>query len=680
MKLQILTSIMISLLFTTWVNAQEVKFGKVSKKEFQEKFYPQDTSANAAVLYKKRRTNYSYNSSTGWSLMTEVHERIKIYNQDGFENATKKIQIYTRGNSNGDESVGIKAYTYNLEGNKIVKTRLEQKNVFNEETKKNWDTYKFTMPNLKEGCIIEWKYLINSPYTNYIDDVICQYKIPIKYLDVKVQIPEFYEFKHLTNRYYPLPVVVTMVQKNYSFTEKSQMVRQGSVYNGTHKSKREYNNASINEFKYVLKTSNIPALTEEKYVNNIYNYQAKIDFEISAYKPKNGIAEHFNSTWENVTRSIYRNSYFGEQLNKKSHFKKDLATITAGKTSEDDIIISIFQFVKNKIKWNNVYSKYTSLDGVTDAYQKGVGNVAEINLTLIAMLREAGLSANPILVSTRTHGIAISPTKEGFNYVIAGVETRNGVTLLDATEKYSLPNVLPLRDLNWKGRLIRKDGSSKTVSLYPKKYSSKNIKLIANIDADGTLSGMLNTTLTNLNALQYREDKSNLAEDELMQQIESTNNGIEIDKFKLINKKNLSRPIIEIVKFNKENEADIIEDKIYISPLLFLTLQENPFKLKERLYPIDYGSPWKNEINISLQIPEGYTVDSKPKDISLVLPDNLGSYELNIKLKENTIQINSNTKLNSAILGANYYQKLKEFYKQAIDNQLEKIVLKHSQT
>jgi len=99
--------------------AQEVKFGKVSKNELEEKFYENDTSANAAVLYKKRRTSYEYDGSTGWRLITKVHERIKLYNKDGFENATKKVPIYSKGSKS--ESFGVKAYTYNLDGGKVEK-------------------------------------------------------------------------------------------------------------------------------------------------------------------------------------------------------------------------------------------------------------------------------------------------------------------------------------------------------------------------------------------------------------------------------------------------------------------------------------------------------------------------------------------------------------------------------
>jgi hypothetical protein len=47
---------------------------------------------------------------------------------------------------------------------------------------------------------------------------------------------------------------------------------------------------------------------------------------------------------------------------------------------------------------------------------------------------------------------------------------------------------------------------------------------------------------------------------------------------------------MEMLKFSRDNQVDIIGDKMYISPLLFLAVGENPFKQEERLYPSDYGS------------------------------------------------------------------------------------------
>ncbi len=665
MKIRISLLLITALFITSNITAQEVKFGKVTKKELEEKFYPNDTAADAAVLYKKRRTYYGYNSSNGWVVKTEVHERLKLYNKDGFENATKKIRLYTQGGN--DEKISIKAYTYNLEGGKIVKTKLEKNGIFREEVSENWISKNFTLPNLKDGSIIEWRYTITSPYNWSISDVICQYNIPIKYLDAKIQIPEYFVFKHLASRFYPITVNTSRVSKSYTFTYKTS--------DGPVREKSNTGEKRINENVHEITLKNIPALSKEPYVNNINNYRAKINFEITAYRPSNGTPKFYNSTWQDVTKTIYESQYFGDQLNKKNHYKDDLINITTGMTSQNEKVVAIFQFVKSKIKWNEEYGKYVSIGGIKKAYREGVGNVAEINLTLVSMLKEAGINANPILVSTRAHGIPLFPTKNGYNYVIAGVETQNGVTLLDATEKYSTINVLPLRALNWEGRLIREHGSSTTVSLYPNKYNTKKIILMGKIDSEGTLTGMLKTTYNNLNALQYRDNYASLAEDDLISKIENKNNAIEIEKIRLNNKNDLSKPVIEMVKFTRDNQVDIIGDKMYISPLLFLTTSENPFKQEERLFPIDYGSAWKNEISIVLQIPEGYTIASKPEKFSLALPKNLGSYFLKTEVTGNKINVTSQTKINAAIIGANHYKTLKELYEQVIEKQLEKIVL-----
>ncbi len=194
--------ISITLIFSFNLIAQDLKFGKVSKEELQEKFYPQDTSANAAVLFKNRETYYVYNQNMGWALHTRVHERIKIYNKNGFDAATKKVRLYTDKGEN--ENISIKAYTYNLENGKIEKTKLEKDDIFTEEISENWESRNFTLPNLKDGSVVEWEYTIDSPFYSYIDDVICQYEIPIKKLEVSIKVPEFLEFKVTPSAYYPI--------------------------------------------------------------------------------------------------------------------------------------------------------------------------------------------------------------------------------------------------------------------------------------------------------------------------------------------------------------------------------------------------------------------------------------------------------------------------------------------
>tara|TARA_R110002073_G_scaffold40547_5_gene115104 strand:+ start:219361 stop:221376 length:2016 start_codon:yes stop_codon:yes gene_type:complete len=666
-----LTFIIVSLLTIHLSDAQDLKFGKVSKKELEEKYYPSDSSANAAILYKKRRTTFEYSANEGWVLITKIHERIKIYNKEGYDWATKKISLYKDGE---DEKVSIKAYTFNLVGNKIEKIKLKNDEIFDEDVNKYWGRKKFTMPNLTENSIVEWEYTIRSPYYSRIDDMEFQYRIPVKYIDTQVTTPEYFVFKTQPQGYYPININQSKKPSTIIINSKSRAIGDGKT-----PSRTTFSQDKIDFMSNVTQcvVNDIPALKEEPYTNNINNYKTLLKFEISAYKPQNGIPKFYNTTWEDVTKTIYDSPNFGIQLNRSSFFKDDLETLVNSSTGANEKVIKIFQFVKNKIKWDNYRGKYTD-KGIRRAYNDGIGNVAEINLTLVAMLREAGITANPVLVSTRDNGIPLAPTTEGFNYVIAGVELNNELFLLDATEKYSLPNVLPLRDLNWQGRMVYEDGKSKSVNLFPNTFSSKKAFLSIKLNSDGLIEGFSRNAYSNLIALNYRNNYNSVADQDLIGKFEKDNQNIEITDFKVVNDEEIDKPLSYTMAFESDNQVEKIGDKMYFSPLVHLAKKENPFKLEERSYPVDFGAPWEERYTISIEIPEGYQVESLPESAGYSLPDNLGFYKFVCQIKGTEIQVLSIAQIGTAIVSSPYYQALKEFYKEMIDKQLEKVVLSKS--
>ena len=328
----------------------------------------------------------------------------------------------------------------------------------------------------------------------------------------------------------------------------------------------------------------------------------------------------------------------------------------------------IFNFVKSKVKWNGYYEKYTS-KGVRKAYKEQTGNVAEINLMLTSMLRYAGLTSNPVLVSTRRNGIPIFPTREGYNYVISCIETNNGVVLLDASNEYSTPNILPIRTLNWEGRIIRKDGSSSLINLYPAKKSVSAVSMMVNLDDEGTLEGGVRTSRTDHGAMSYRTRYLETDKDQFLEDLENRYGGIEITDFNVKNAKDLYKPILESYKFTTESQADIIGDKIYFSPLFFFKSEENPFKLEKREFPVDFVYPSKSTYRIIVNLPEGFAIESIPESSAVSLPDNLGVFKFNITGAGSKIQLMMDSEINVPVVSPVYYDTLKEFFKQMIDKE-----------
>jgi hypothetical protein len=335
----------------------------------------------------------------------------------------------------------------------------------------------------------------------------------------------------------------------------------------------------------------------------------------------------------------------------------------------------ILNHVKSNVKWDKFYG-YSCDKGVRKAYQEKSGNVAEINLMLTAMLRYAGLTANPVLVSTRSNGIALFPNRTAYNYVIAAVETETGNILLDATDRFSVPNVLPMRALNWYGRLIRKDGSSDQVELMPKKPSSDIVFMNYSIDADGKISGKAKRQCSDYNAMLFREKISGQKEDAYLEKLENDNNKIEISEYSRTNEKELLLPTTETYSFTGSNLCERIGEKIYLSPMLFFADEKNPFNQETREYPVDFGFPFVDKYNITIKIPDGFSVESLPVPAAMNMEDNLGTFKFNIGVNENSLQMSVSHQINEAIVATSQYEMLKEFYKGLIAKETEKIVLK----
>jgi hypothetical protein len=653
--------------------AQNFKYGKVSEDDFKTFSTPSDPSDNATVIYKSQDIKFDYRQGPGFVQINEVHERIIIHNKEGFNWATKKIKLYNRSNSNSESLQDLKGYTYNFEGGKIEKEKLKKNGVFEEIANKYWKYSTFTMPNIKEGSIIEYVYEIASPYLQ-IDDIEFQYSIPINQFDLTIKTPEYFIYNKLTNPRASYSPRLETIKKNrtISIRNNERKVVDFSISNTSKLSKSE-----LKLFENIItsNSSNIPALKEEPLVDNIDNYRSKLILELTAIKYPNEPYKSLSSNWDDVTKTIYKDEDFGEQLDKTSYFEDDLNAVISGETDDIKKTHLIYNFVKSKVKWNGFYG-FTTENGVRKAYKEGVGNTADINIMLISMLRSAGIRANPVLVSTKNNGIPLFPTRQGFNYVVCLIENADFNSFLDATERYSTFNILPTRTLNWQGRVIRENGSSTWIDLLATTVSNESTSLNVKINPDLTIEGKVRDYMTDYLAQDYRNKFANISEDDHIKYLESNNGEIVIENVEFKNNNNPLEPIQLTYEYQLSEGIEEIGDKLYFSPMLFLASTENPFTQETRKYPIAFNYPVASKYIINIMLPEGYIVDTLP--ISEASEFNTGSGKFSYIIKENGnyLQLTVNLDLNMTLILPKNYESFKKFNKQMIEKQTEKVVLK----
>ena len=670
MRLTLITIALFSLCLTTY--GQSIKFGKVSKAELQEKSNSLYPEAPATVLYREYNTYYEYKQGVGFTLYTEVFERIKIYTAEGFDWATKSVSTYRSG-SNREEITSVKGTTYNLVNGSVDKQKFSSRDLFEERVSDYRTVNKFTMPNIQPGSVIEYQYKIASPFYN-IDDIDLQYTIPIRKLRVEVKFPEYYIYQNYSNPQSPHSYQFSMDSRDVEINLRGRSGLGTLEQHNKDSATKEDRTVTYKEKIYLLEENNIPPLVVEDMVDNHSNYRAKAIWELAMINWPGENPRSFSTTWEAVTKSIYENDTFVNQLNKNKYYTDDLNQALTGIDDPKEKMVIIFNLVKQKVKWNNYVSYYPS-SGVKKAYDEGTGNCADINLMLVSMLRSVNLNANPVLVSTKSNGIPLFPTRYGFNYVIASVEFNGELYLMDATDPFSNINLLPERVMNWEGRLIRPDGSSASIGLYPGFVSKKMTYVQAEIK-DDLVETMVKERLGGHFAKKYRMEFMEKGVENHIESLKSNGHDLEISEYQPKDQDNLKSNMSLSYKALSGSLVEKIDNNIYISPMLFMGHETHPFKSEKRYYPIFFGFPKSEKYTVNIRVPEGYEVTSIPEGAQANLADGLGRYTYLLKqINPEMLQLSVTLDINSPIVVPSDYEYVRAFFDQIAEKEKEKVVL-----
>lgn len=639
---------------------QQHELDHVSKEELLQRIHAKDTSAEASIVFKKAKTKFYYTQDEGYQCATEFEFKIKIFKKEGLNWGNFKIPVYTGYQKIDDDAVEIlSANTFNLNNGKIEKEKVTSIGKKEEEISEFWKSKIVIFPNIKVGSILELKYVIKTQNIGVLPDFQYQYSIPVDFAQSIMDIPEFYIYKAIRNGAVAIDLKESLENTSTRFDDRSA-------------SSAAFFHKKIHS---VYTASDIPAFVSEPFVTNNSNYYAKIEHELQTIRMPDKEPKQVSQSWKDVALSIYQEKYFGKELEKNSYFLDDLKRIIKSSDSEMDKMRIVFEFVQKRITWND-RNNYLPTKPLQEAYEEKIGNTAEINLVLVAMLRMSGLQSDPVIMSTKDNGIALFPNQSKLNHVIASVTIEGKKFLLDASSKFSSIDLLPLEDLNWFGQQIKKTGETVEVDLMPQKISKDIVTALYSLQPSGSVIGKIRENYLDYNAFYFRTKYKNLSQDLYLEKLENENHGIKIKDYSVENKENLDKPIVEQYSFEVDNGLDVMDNKIFFNPLLFFSLTSNYFKQEKRICPVDFVFPNQDKFMIAIKIPEGYEVESLPNPINIGFSDNQMSYKFDISTTGNLINVSSILENNTSIIAPNDYVELKAFFNEVVKKQTEKIVLK----
>lgn len=639
-----------------------IKFGKIAAADFDLSKNTFDTSVSAVVIADIGRSDFEGNNKGWFSLSFKKHTRIKILNKNGMDAANVEIPLYVSGSAE-EKVINLKASTYNLENGKVVETELDKKSVFKDKYDKNHITVKFTLPAVKEGSLIEYVYTVQSDFLRNLQPWEFQGEYPVLWSQYEVKMPEFFNYVFLSQGSFPLEHSSETTRDNFS------MVDPGGASSSSHYSFA----ANAAQHKWIAK--NVPALKTESFTSTIRNHIAKIEFQLSQYRFPNSPVKDIMGNWTSLATELMKDDDFGAGLLKNNNWLDDeLKPVTQGTTDKLEKAKKIYAYVRDR--FTSIGKRGIGLSAPLKTINKNKnGYVADINLLLTAMMKQQGIEAYPVILSTRNHGYTheFYPLIDRFNYVVCAVNIDDKLYYLDGTSPALGFNHLLSECYNGHARMIMPDLAKavylSTDSLVEKKLSSVFIRS----DSAGKWKGHSTTIAGYYESIGVRERIKEKGEEPFFKNIQTAYTGeITLSEQKIEQLKDLEKPVK--VEFDFETNMD--EDMIYFNPLMWEGYKDNYFKAAERSYPVEMPYLFDETYILNMDIPTGYTVEEIPKSAKVKFGESDGFFEYLIDKSGETIRLRSRLKLNRATYAPEEYNDLREFFSYVVKKHAEPVVLK----
>lgn len=637
--------------FAALVSAQTEPFGKVSRSDLEQKASALDPQAEAEVLFESQETELLLLMNGDIEILLKRHERIKVYNENGLDRANIKLSYRPR---NGMEAITrLEGATYNLDASGQVQTvKLDKQSIFDKKIDNRYSTQTFTMPGVKPGSVFEFRYTVRRKFFSF-EDWAFQRSIPVRYSYCSLDYPQEFLFTPLFQTSMP-----------YSVDKKVNGVRE----------------------KYTMSMRNLPALREEPYISSTEDYTQRVSFRVNGFNNGTTVID-LAATWPRIIKEIMEDEDFGIQLTKNIPRTTELDLALKSVERPEERMKIVHHYVRSQMTWDQNHSIW-ALDGVKQAWAKKKGNSGEINLILVNLLKDAGLKAFPILLSTRDNG-RVNTAKPGygqFNTVMAYVRIDDREYFLDATDQVTPVHLIPASIQYSEGLVISKINAEQRISeqdwgwvtIWDDRHRFMHyVNVAGTLTNDGIIKGEAFVNSTDYAKISCLRDMKQGQEQFVQSHFARFPQGVKIDDFTAANAEKDSLPLEQ--KFVFTVPASASGDYQYFSLNLFSGLDKNEFIAEERNSDVFFGMNQRYTISGFFAIPSGYQFEELPKNTRMIMPDTSIVFSRVMQLAENKIQFRITVEYNRPIFTIDEYPQFREFYRKMYAMLSEQIVIKKSQ-
>lgn len=571
--------------------------------------------------------------------------RIKIYSDDPIEIADASligIPVYEADEM--EQVRNLAGITYLPDGTTI---QLQDENVSSSELNTRYNILEFEMPGAGQGVVLEYKYSIHRRYIEELPDFYFAHQVPTQEASVTLQNERFLRYDSVIQH--------ADFEVNYTREE----IDTSSVPLVFSYSRPE---AIIVE---KWQAENIPPVDHTTYVSSVDDIRGKVKFMISEF----GIPRQpLENSWELVAAQVRRNASPENLLAEQSELREKGKSIADYFENPEEAQDSIFQYVNETVQYNEMNAVFAE-EGLDHVLVPEPANQAEINMTLLALLRGAGIESYPLYISGRDFGqINRSfPSVYQFNRMLAYSLIDEQEYVMDASYRFSEPGLIPIESFNEQGFLLR-ENSYEWIDIKPEKsVFDLTIYLDLSLSEEGSLSGTLTANTKGYPAQQIQSElhRGRSGNDVASSMFLDMYPDVEINRLEISRNDDLSREAVVEINFRIKEYAVSFSDGLEFRPMVVGYLFRNPFESTRRRVPITLDAPERLMINYQLTLPEGYGT----ADTGETMQTRLSGAELNEQyaVADNILRYSFEIDISRKEFPADTYSQLRRIYERWVD-------------
>ncbi|REL37826.1 hypothetical protein DYD21_08580 [Rhodohalobacter sp. SW132] len=596
--------------------------------------------------YLSKKTSIRFvEQSGGVDAVIDHLVRIKIYSDDPLEIADAAltgIPVYEADNM--EQVRNLEGVTYLPDGRTL---RLDEDDISRSELNTRYNILEFEMPGAVAGAVLEYKYSVHRRYIEELPDFYFAHQVPVREASVTLQNERYLRYDAVTQHvdfdieYIREEVDTSSVPLVFSYSRPEPIL--------------------LEEWR----AENVPPVDHTTYVSSVDDIRGKVMFMISEF----GVPRQpLENSWELVAAQIRKNSSPENVVSAYTELMERGREI-AGYFDEPEMAQdSIFRLVNETVQFNGMNAVFAD-DGLDHVLSPEPANQAEINMTLLTLLRGAGIEAYPLYISGRDFGqINRSfPSLYQFNRMLVHSRIGEKEHVMDASFRFSEPDLIPVESFNEQGFLLR-ENSHEWIEIRPdKSVFDLTIFLDLELSEEGHLSGTLRSNTRGypaqqiLSRLEAGESQRQVATSMFLDMYPE----METERAEIRMSEGLSREAAVEIDFTINRYATSFSDGLEFRPMVVGYLFRNPFESTRRRVPITLDAPENLMINYQLTMPDGYRTDGTAETRQTRLP----GAELNERyaITGNVLRYSFEIDITRKEFPADMYGQLRRIYERWVD-------------